>query len=102
MSFKDDWQREKERKRMQRDVVQFQRRMASPVARGEVYQLGETQMMHLASLALAMEALEDILVGAGVLDRDELMDCMELIAKRKAEQATAEQAVAQQTSNIVI
>lgn len=101
MSFRDDWQRDKERKRMERDVVQFQRRMSGPVARGEVYQLGETQMMHLASLALAMEALEDILVGAGVLDRDELMDTMVLMAKRKAEQAEAAQAAAQQPSNLI-
>lgn len=101
MSFRDDWDRDKARKRLERDTAQFMRRMQSPVARGEVYQLGEVQMQHLASLALAMEALEDILVGAGVLDRDELMDCMAILAERKAEQVKAAQAAAQQPSNLI-
>jgi len=92
MSFKDDWQRDRDAKRMARDVAQFQRRMSTPVARGEVYQLGETQLQHLASLALAIEALEDILVGSGVLEQEQLMDCMKLLAARKAEQIAAAQA----------
>jgi hypothetical protein len=92
MGFNDDWRKERDKKRLERDVAQFHRRMSTPVARGEVYQLGETQLMHLASLALAVEALEDILVGRGLLDRDELMDCMELLAARKAEVAAAAQA----------
>lgn len=96
--FSDDWKKDRDAKRLQRDVVQFQRRMSSPIARGEVFQLGETQMMHLASLALAIEAMEDTLVGLGILDPDELMECMEAIAKRKAEQAAAAQA----SSNVVI
>lgn len=94
MSFRDDWEKEKARKRLERDVAQFQRRMAGPVARGEVFQLGEVQMQHLASLALALEALEDILVGEGVLERDELMDTMHVLATRKREQVEAAQAAA--------
>ena len=99
--FSDDWKRDRDAKRLQRDVVQFQRRMSSPIARGEVFHLGEVQMQHLASLALAMEALEDLLVGAGVLDRDELMDTMELMAERKREQVEAAQAAAEQKSNLI-
>jgi hypothetical protein len=89
VSFKDDYQLEKARKRMERDAKQFQRRMCSPVARGEVFQLGEVQMQHLASLALAVEALEDILIGKGVLEPDELMDTMRLMAEAKREVAAA-------------
>lgn len=92
MSFRDDWHKERDAKRLARDVAQFQRRMSTPVARGEVYQLGEAQLQHLASLALAIEALEDILVGAGVLEQEQLMDCMKLLAARKAEQIAAAQA----------
>lgn len=72
------------------------RRMQSPIARGEVFQFGELQLQHLASLALAIEALEDILVGTGVLDAEELMDTMKLIAARKAEVTAAAQATANQ------
>lgn len=97
--FNDDWRKEREQKRTERDMRQFARRMASPVARQELFQLGEAQAMHVASLALALEALEDLLVGRGLLDPDELMDCMELLARRKAEQAAA--AAAAQGSGLI-
>jgi hypothetical protein len=97
VGFRDDWAKDRDAKRMARDVAQFQRKMSTPVARGEVYQLGELQMQHLASLALALEALEDILVGAGVLEHEQLMDCMKLLAARKAEQVAAAQATSGQS-----
>ena len=100
MSFRDDWNKDRERKRQERDAKQFVRRMSTPVMRGEVVQLGEAQMLNLASLALAMEALEDILVGAGILDRDELMDTMHVLAQRKLEQAQAAEAAANTSSLI--
>lgn len=102
MSFRDDWTKEKERKRLERDVSQFQRRMSQPIARGEVMQFGELQIQHLASLALAIEALEDILVGRGVLEQDELMDTMKLMATHKAEQVAAAQAVATEPQSSLI
>lgn len=92
MSFKDAWAKDKERKRLERDMLQFNRRMAAPIARGEVFQFGEVQLQHLASLALAIEALEDILVGSGVLEPDELMDRMKFLAEQKAAVAEAAQA----------
>jgi hypothetical protein len=101
VNFNDDWRKDKERKRLARDVAQFQQRMSAPIARGEVFQFGEVQLQHIASLALAIEALEDLLVGSGVLDRDELMDCMQLLAARKAEQAAAAQAVQGQQSSLI-
>jgi hypothetical protein len=88
------WQQEREQKRAAREARQFQRRMSSPVMRGEVASFGEAQLQHIASLALALEALEDILVGRGVLDRDELMDTMLLMSQQKAEVAVAAHAAA--------
>jgi hypothetical protein len=85
----DEWRKEKEKKRQERDMARFQLRMATPVARGEVYQLGETQLQHIASLALAIEALEDILVAHGILRPDELLDKMKALAEKKAEQIAA-------------
>lgn len=85
-----NWQEEREKKRVERDMKRFVRRMSTPVARGEVYQLGELQVQHIASIALALEALEDILVGRGLVERDELLDTMHVIAARKAEVAAAQ------------
>lgn len=89
MTFREDWTKERDANRAARAAKSFARRMQSPVPRGEVFQLGEAQMQHLASLALAIEALEDILVGRGVLDRDELMDTMYTMAAAKADIAVA-------------
>jgi hypothetical protein len=83
----DEWRKEKEKKRQERDMARFQLRMSTPAARGEVYQLGETQFQHIASLALAIEALEDIFIARGVLKPDELLAKMKALAEKKAEQA---------------
>jgi hypothetical protein len=88
----DQWKADRDQKRAEREARQFARRMASPVARGEVAQYGELQLQHIASLALAIEALEDLLVGAGVLDIDELLDTMKLISAHKMDIALAAQA----------
>jgi len=101
VSFRDDWKADRDRKRIERDAKQFMRRMQTPVARGEVFQLGEVQMQHLASVALAIEALEDLLVGRGVLEPDELMTTMRVMALAKREVAEAAQAAAQEPSNLI-
>lgn len=91
MSFNDQWKADRDAKRAERESRQFARRMAGPVARGEVAQFGELQLQHIASLSLAIEALEDILIGAGVLEPDELLDTMKLMAQQKSEVALAAQ-----------
>lgn len=96
MSFKDDWNADRDRKRAEREAKQFARRMASPVARSEVFQFGELQLQHLASLALAIEALEDILVGQGLLEPDELMSAMKTLAQQKSDIAIASAVTADQ------
>lgn len=100
MTFNDEWRKDRERKRLERDMKQFQRAMSTPIARGEVLSLGEAQLQHIASIALAIEALEDILIGAGLLHPDQLLDTMQIMAKAKAEQMK-EQAEAQQASSII-
>ena len=83
------WNEEKQQKRAERDAKQFMRRMAGPIARGEVAQFGEAQALHIASLALAIEALEQLLVQRDILKADELMDLMKALASQKSEQALA-------------
>ena len=83
------WNEEKQQKRAERDAKQFIRRMAQPIARGEVAQFGEAQALHIASLALAIEALEQLLVQRDILKADELMDLMKALASQKSEQAIA-------------
>lgn len=94
------WQQEKEQKRMERDARQFMRRMAGPIARGEMVQFGEVQALHIASLALAIEALESLLISKDVLKADELMDLMKSLSAQKAEQAAAAAAADSQSKLI--
>lgn len=89
MTFSEDWKKEKESKKLERDMKSFQRRMSAPILRGEVFNMGELQLQHIASLALAIEALERILVERGVLVGDELLDRMHMISHEKAEIAQA-------------
>lgn len=86
-----DWHKEKERKRAERENVRIQRHMASPVLRAEVFQLGEEHLQHIASLALAIEALEDILIAKKLLVPSELIDKMKVLAEKKAEEVQAMQ-----------
>lgn len=95
------WNEEKQQKRAERDAKQFMRRMAGPIARGEVAQFGEAQALHIASLALAIEALEQLLIKRDVLKADELMDLMKALAAEKQEQAVAAAASQQASSNLI-
>lgn len=96
----EQWQRDKEQKRLERDAKQFMRRMAGPIARGEVAQFGEAQAMHIASLALAIEALELLLVQRDILKADELMELMKSLSEQKREQAAAATAADSQSKLI--
>lgn len=97
----EQWQRDKEQKRTEREAKQFMRRMAGPIARGEMVQFGEVQAMHIASLALALEALEQLLIERNVLKTDELMELMKALADKKQEQAAAEYAAKTQGTNLI-
>jgi hypothetical protein len=99
-----EWQRDKERKRLERDMRRFERSMATPILRGEALSLGEMQLEHIASLALALETLETLLVERGTLKDGELMERMKVLAAAKREQAEAQvsAAEAQPDSNLII
>ena len=94
MSYQED----RDAARRARDARRFQRVMAAPIARGEAYETQGILSQHIASLALAVEALESLLEDRGVLFDDELMDRMATLAARKREQlqaaAAAEEAAA--------
>lgn len=88
----EQWQRDREQKRQERATQQFMRRMSQPIARGEVAQFGEAQAMHIASLALAIEALEQLLIQRDLLQVDELINLMKALAEQKQQQMAAAQA----------
>lgn len=87
--FKTKWAESRLKVRAEREQRQFARAMASPVARAELASVQEMQLNHIASLALAMESLEELLVAKGILEADQLMAHMEVVAKRKMEQVEA-------------
>jgi hypothetical protein len=87
--FKNNWAANKLRTKQEREQRQFARHMASPIARGEVAQFGELQLQHIASLALAMEALDTLLVEKGLFADNEIMERMGKLANEKAEIAAA-------------
>lgn len=90
--FRTKWAEDKLKARAEREQRQFARSMAAPIARGEVAHFGEIQLQHIASLALAMEALDTLLVEKGVLADNEIMDRMKTLATQKADIATAAEA----------
>lgn len=63
--------------------------MASPISRGEVSQMEERILSNVMSTAMAIEALETILVAKGILKDDELMTAVSELLKSKKEQAGA-------------
>ena len=81
------YQSEKDAKRAERDMKRLQRAMATPVTRGEVISIGEAQANHVMSIAIGIEALENVLVEAGILYDGELMERAKALAALKHEQA---------------
>lgn len=80
---------ERAAKRAERARREQIRMLASPVSRGELSAVEQEQFNHIASLALAMEVLEEILVARHILKPDELMARMKELAEQKMEQAEA-------------
>jgi hypothetical protein len=91
--FKNRWAEDKLRAKAVREQRQFARTMAAPIARGEVAQLEEVQLQHIASLALAIEALDVLLVEKGLFADNEIMDRMKVLAQQKADVAIAADAI---------
>ena len=93
------YEEEKAAKRQQRDMKKLQRAMATPVMRGEVVAIGEAQAQHIISIAIAVEALENILVQAGILYDGELMERAKEVAALKHEQAQIQVAQGDQNAS---
>lgn len=90
-----DWAKEKEQKRLDRLNRSLQRALAAPPARGEMLSSISTLQQHVTSVAIAIEALEILLMTAGILKENELMEQIESLIKAKAEAAQAAEAAEQ-------
>lgn len=61
--------------------------MASPISRDEAKQMEDRLFSNVMSTAIAVEALETLLVAKGILKDDELMKAVGELLKNKKEQA---------------
>jgi hypothetical protein len=93
------YQTDRDAKKVERDTKRFQRAMATPVSRGEVIAIGEAQANHVMSIAIGIEALENVLVEAGILYDGELMERAKALAALKHEQAQIQVAQSQGDHN---
>ena len=83
------WKEEKEQKRQERELKRHMRVMATPVSRGESLNVMMGLQEQVVSLALAVEALDTLLVEKGVLKDNEVLDRMKVIAAAKQQQMEA-------------
>jgi len=87
-----NWQEERDAKRRERDIKRHMRAMATPVSRGETINVTMSLEQHLTSVALAIEALDTLLVEKGILADNEILDKMKVLAETKRAQMEAEAA----------
>lgn len=87
-----DWAKEKEQKRLDRMQKSLQRALAAPPARGEVLSGLSTLQQHVASVAVAIEALENCLVRAKILGDGDVLREVEALLKSKSESVAAQEA----------
>lgn len=92
------WKDERDAKRDASRLKRLSRALAAPAPRGELYKSAMELQQHVASVALALEALEYLLVQKGTLAENELMEALTLLLKQKADQVKAADAV-QETKN---
>jgi len=87
-----NWQEERDAKRRERDIKRHMRAMATPISRGESLNVMVGMEGHLTSVALAIEALDNLLVEKGILADNEILDKMKVLAETKRSQMEAEAA----------
>lgn len=85
---------DKTRSRMARDQRRFERIMASPPARGEMLEYQRGLLENVTSVALALEALDRLLIAKGILKDNELLDEIKVLVELKTEQNNAQAAAA--------
>ncbi len=98
-----DWQAEKAAKRATRDRKRLEHALAVPVTRGEAISRENMLLQNVASTALALEALESLLVERGLLKDNEVLDKMAALMKEKVAQVEADRATeAPEPSRIIM
>jgi hypothetical protein len=96
------WNAERDAKRLARSQEQLRRSLMAPASRAELVNGTEHLLSNVMSVALAVEALELLLIERGVLKTDELMDRIKLLAAEKAEQVNAAVATEDPEPKIII
>ncbi len=96
-----NWQEEKAAKRHERDMKKLERALSVPVSRGEAISRENMLLQNVASTAMAVEALESLLVERGILKDNEILDKMADLMKEKMAQVQAEQAT-EPTDSVII
>jgi len=96
-----NWHEEKAAKRHERDMKKLERALAVPVSRGEAISRENMLLQNVASTAMAVEALESLLVERGILKDNEILDKMAALVKEKVAQVQAEQATEPTPSRII-
>ena len=97
-----NWQEERDKKRHERDIKRHLRAMSTPVSRGETINVTLGLEQQLASLALAMEALDTLLIAKGVLIDNELLDKMKSLANEKKAAVEAEAVATEPKDSTII
>ena len=97
-----EWQADKERKRVERQQRQFDRAMASPPPRAEIFSQTSQLFNQVSSVALAIESLESLLISKGVLKDNELMEAIEALVRAKSEQVQAADCVSQEPPKVIL
>jgi hypothetical protein len=96
------WNADRDAKRLARSQEQLRRSLMAPASRAELVNGTEHLLSNVMSVALAVEALELLLIERGLLGPDELMDRIKVLAKQKSEQVNAAQATAEPEPQIII
>ncbi len=96
-----NWQEEKAAKRHERDMKKLERALSVPVSRGEAISRENMLLQNVASTAMAVEALESLLVERGILKDNEILDKMSALVKEKMAQVEAQHATGPSESVII-
>ncbi len=80
---------EKAQKRLEREQKALMRFMSSAPARGEMIETAGAMQREIVSVALAIEAVETLLIERGILKDNEVMERIQVLAAQKREQENA-------------
>ncbi len=69
--------------------ARWQEIMREPISRGEAMAMEERLMMNVGSTAAGIEALENILISKGLLEKEQLMSAVKELIKVKTDQSAA-------------